>query len=198
MSMMKSLAVAACVTLAAGPALAGAAANPGDLKVQTTRLLEHWSKKASGQLPTDVLDSFDYETFTTAAIEPHKAQFSAAQLAKFGEVFDALLRKTVHRQAGAALKDTRYTVAAAKVNGELATVEVKAHVPKDDLDTMVVFTWKKRGSQWRIVDLSIDGASLVRDYTNQFGRIIRKDGVDSLIAKLEKRLAGQTEESARL
>lgn len=175
------------------------AAGPPDLKGQTTKLLGQWTTKSNAtQLPTDVVDSFDYETFATAAIKPHAAQLSAAQMTKYKQAFEALLKKTVHRQAGSALADTKYTVAEPKVAGETATVDVSARMPKDDTQSSVVFTWHKTGDNWKIVDLSIDGGSLVRDYSNQFGRIIKRDGVDALIARLEKRLNGAAEESARL
>jgi phospholipid transport system substrate-binding protein len=193
-----SLLVAASL-LGATPAFAA------DLRAQTARLLEFWTGRTqtgkaipTEKLPADVVASFDYETFATAAIEPHKAQFSATQLQKYRQVFDQLLRKTVHRQAGAALGDTRYSVGAAQDKGDRSVVEVKAHIPKDDLDTTVQFVWAKKAEAFRIVDVVIDGSSLVKDYSNQFGRIIKKDGVGGLLAKLEKRLSGAGEESARL
>src|SRR5262249_55135872 len=150
-----------------------------------------WTTKShSGALPADVVNSFDYESFATEAIKPHAAQLSPAQNVKFHQIFEALLKKTVHRQAGSALADTKYTVADPKVTGDKATVDVSARTPKDDTTTSVVFTWHKKGDEWKISDLAIDGGSLVRDYSNQFGRIIKRDGVDALIARLEKRLAG--------
>jgi phospholipid transport system substrate-binding protein len=182
--------------LAAVPAFAAGAA---DLKVQTTKLLGQWTTKSgSSQLPPDVVDSFDYATFANEAIKPHASHLSATQMTKYKQVFEALLKKTVHRQAGSALADTKYTVAEPKINGDTATVDVTARMPKDDTTSNVVFTWHKTGDSWKIVDLAIDGGSLVRDYSNQFGRIIKRDGVDALISRLEKRLNGANEESARL
>ena len=37
-------------------------------------------------------------------------------------------------------------------------------------------------------DLSFDGSSLVKDYENQFTRIIKKDGADALARKIQARL----------
>lgn len=188
--------VAALVVSAGAPAFA---ATTSDLKASTSRLLEQWtSKSGTSSLPADVVNSFDYETFATDAIKPHAAQLNATQMAKYHQVFEALLKKTVHKQAGTALADTKYTVAEPKVAGDKATVDVSARVPKDDTNTSVLFTWKKKGDDWKIGDLSIDGGSLVRDYSNQFGKIIKRDGVDALIARLEKRLNGAAEESAKL
>ncbi len=182
--------------IAASPAFA---AGSGELKTQTSRLLQQWTAKSNaGALPADVVNSFDYASFATEAIKTHATQLNAQQTAKYHQVFEALLKKTVHRQAGSALADTKYTVGEAKIEGAKATVTVDAKMPKDDTQTSVVFTWTKKGDDWKIVDLSIDGGSLVRDYSNQFGRIIKRDGVDALIARLDKRLVGTNEESARL
>ena len=188
--------VVAFVVSAGAPAFA---ATTSDLKSSTSHLLEQWTTKHNtATLPADVVASFDYESFATEAIKPHAAQLNATQMAKYHQVFESLLKKTVHKQAGTALADTKYTVAEPKVAGDKATVDVSARVPKDETTTSVVFTWKKKGDDWKIVDLSIDGGSLVRDYSNQFGRIIKRDGVDALIARLDKRLNGAGEESARL
>ena len=198
--MKRPFTILASLVVALGVAASQAsAASTADLKSQTSRLLSQWTTKSNtGALPADVVDSFDYEAFATEAIKPHASQLNATQMAKYHQVFEALLKKTVHRQAGSALADTKYTVAEPKVAGDKATVAVDAKMPKDDTQTNVLFTWKKKGEDFKIVDLSIDGGSLIRDYSNQFGRIIKRDGVAALIARLDKRLSGTAEESARL
>ena len=41
----------------------------------------------------------------------------------------------------------------------------------------------------KLADLSFDGDSLVRDYQNQFSRIVTKDGAEGLLKKLDQRRA---------
>jgi len=41
--------------------------------------------------------------------------------------------------------------------------------------------------QWKVIDIAIDGVSLVGTYRGEFGSEIRKNGVDSLIRKLTER-----------
>ncbi|MCK5689855.1 ABC transporter substrate-binding protein, partial [Myxococcota bacterium] len=45
-------------------------------------------------------------------------------------------------------------------------------------------------------DVLFDGASLVKDYSNQFARLIKKNGVDGLIEKMKKRLKKEEESYA--
>ena len=53
--------------------------------------------------------------------------------------------------------------------------------------TLVHAVWFSAGL--RIVDVALDGASVSLDYENQFGRVLRKDGADALIGKMQARLA---------
>ena len=45
------------------------------------------------------------------------------------------------------------------------------------------------GGEWKVVDLVVDGVSLVSTYRGSFGSQIKKDGFDSLISKLTQRNA---------
>ena len=67
-------------------------------------------------------------------------------------------------------------------------VPVDAYIAEKDLDITTVFHWRKTAKGWRVVDVSFDGASLVKDYQNQFGRIIRKEGTDAFLNRLQARL----------
>ena len=43
------------------------------------------------------------------------------------------------------------------------------------------------GGNWKVIDIAIDGVSLVGTYRGEFGSEIRKNGLDSLIRKLTER-----------
>ena len=53
--------------------------------------------------------------------------------------------------------------------------------------TPVVYTLRREGAKYKIVDITIDGASTVESYRSSFGKIFDKDGVDGVIAKLHER-----------
>ncbi len=42
-------------------------------------------------------------------------------------------------------------------------------------------------SEWKVIDISVDGISLVRTYRGLFASEIRKNGLDSLISRLVER-----------
>ena len=52
--------------------------------------------------------------------------------------------------------------------------------------TEVSYAMRKEPEGWRIEDIVVDGVSTVANYRSSFARVIQKDGVEALIAKLEK------------
>lgn len=131
---------------------------------------------------------FDYPTLTAGAIEPHKNKLTPAQQTKVKESFTELIRLVSYPNSGTFLRDAKYTVKPGKKEGEKAQVVMHAEVPKEDFETDVAFVWEEQGGTYRIVDVRFDGSSMVRDYANQFGRIIEKEGSEGLVKKLETRL----------
>ena len=70
-----------------------------------------------------------------------------------------------------------------KVKGA-TLVTVFADIPSEELEVELIF--REQWQEPRVVDLSIDGSSLVTDYRNQFGLIIAKEGAKSLLEKIQK------------
>jgi phospholipid transport system substrate-binding protein len=142
-----------------------------------------------------LLDTFlDFDRLTSDAIAPHKASLSEEQLQHYKQSFRELIRLVAYPDSGAFLKRAKITVSPPKLNGATASVTMDAKVPAEDIETKVAFTWSKNGETWRVTDVSFDGASLVKDYQNQFGRIIGKEKATGFMALLEKRLTKEQKE----
>jgi phospholipid transport system substrate-binding protein len=65
-------------------------------------------------------------------------------------------------------------------------VNVPTRVVVKGEPTDITYAMKHGKDGWRIVDIIIDGVSTVANYRNSFNRIITKEGVESLIARLER------------
>ena len=50
------------------------------------------------------------------------------------------------------------------------------------------------GADWRVYDIITDGVSLVKNYRRQFRRIIRDEGWDGLIDRMQKKLETDDDE----
>ncbi len=147
------------------------------------------AERAANEAVFKKLDEyFDYATLTSEPLAPHQAKVSEAQRAKIQPLFQELIRLVAFPKSGSFLKEAKLTVKAGKQQGDAAEVEMHASLAKEDFETTVIFRWQEKAGFLRIVDVSFDGSSLVKDYKNQFGRIIDKDGAEGLIKKMSTRL----------
>lgn len=138
---------------------------------------------------------FDYQRLVDDPMAPHVAQLDAAQLQRYRQLFRELIRTVAYPDAGGFFRDAVWTLREKPRGGGRVDVQMAAHVPRKDLDTNVTFHWEPRdGGPLLLVDVSFDGDSIVADYRNQFGRILKKEGPAGLLSRLEKRL---TDERAR-
>lgn len=130
---------------------------------------------------------FDRDEMLKRALGPHAAKLNPSQRAQFDRDFWWLLRRTAFPDSGAFFTRATHAVKRAAVQGAQVDVTVFASVPADDLETEITMHWA--GEPLRLVDTSFDGASLTKDYQNQFGRILAKQGPAGLIEVLAKRRA---------
>jgi ABC-type transporter MlaC component len=156
------------------PAADGVAVSPEDREA---------NKKAFAALDQHI----DFDAITTAAIAPHKGKLNATQMKHYKEVFTELIRQVSYPRSGRLLARAQVKVGTPKGND----VPVQLRVPDEDVEVNVTFHWAKD----KLVDASFDGASLVKDYQNQFGRILEKEGAAGLLAKLDKRLEAERKTS---
>ena len=189
-------------TLVACLAVAAHAATPGDAatdpRTRTEALLAAFQRVKAppeGERPSDAdskanaavfaeLDGFiDRPTLTGEPIAPHRARLTDAQLQRFGDLFWQVLRMVAYPDSGAFLRKAKWSLRPARG----MDVALHARLEEEDFETDVVFHWKAFPDGLRLVDVSFDGASLVKDYQNQFGRILAKDGALGLLVKLEAR-----------
>ncbi len=136
----------------------------------------------------DVDTYFDLKGFSASAIAPHKAKFNTKQLQSFHETFMQLLRIVAYPKSGAFMKDAKPTIKNVEPQNKNVAVMVRGYSAADDFESHTTFVWSKQ-KMWRIADVQFDGASLLQDYRNQFGRIVEKEGADGLLKKLQDRLA---------
>jgi ABC-type transporter MlaC component len=127
------------------------------------------------------------EVISSTPITPHQAAFKPEQLETFKTLFWQTLRLVAYPDSGQFFEDAKYTLAAPVQSGLRFDIKMHAELEEQDIETDVVFHWQAINGTLRVVDVSFDGASLMTDYTNQFGRIIKKKGAAGLMAILQKK-----------
>lgn len=146
--------------------------------------------KTEGEKSYSVIDRFiNYDQLTQETIKPHIKSFNDAQIALFKPLLEDLIRLISYPQSGDFYTDSSYTYQSPIIDKNKAYVGMELIFEKEDLEMELGYFWRKFGDEWQLVDLSFDEDSLVKDYQNQFGRLIAKDGVDNLIKKLQDKVA---------
>ena len=135
------------------------------------------------------LDTFiDFEQLTHGPVAPHTKSLSKKQIKTIKTLFRDAIRTIAYPKTGGFLQKAELTWGSETVTGKKASVDLSLWVESEDLETDITFHWFQTPKGWKIIDMSFDGASLVKDYQNQFGKIIGKDGAAALVQKLKTRL----------
>jgi ABC-type transporter MlaC component len=158
--------------------------------------LSEADKAANAALYKELDGYFDYDRLSTEPIAPNKKAFTAAQIASFRKTFNDLIRLVAYPRSSTFVRQAKVTVKKGKAQGKRAEVVMHAALPEKDIETDVGFFWEEQDGAWRIVDVSFDGTSIIKDYQNQFTRIIKKDGVDGLLKKVSERLENERKDAS--
>lgn len=133
---------------------------------------------------------FDYDRLTSVPLAGIEGRFTPAQKAEFETRFRELIRGLSFGDAGGFFRRAKLTYGPVREQDGAAVVPIDAFDPENDVDTTIEFHWARTGSgPLRIVDASFDGTSLVKDYRNQFSRIVEKEGAAGLLERMAKRRA---------
>ena len=88
---------------------------------------------------------------------------------------------TVYKNAQINIKGTR-----AGNDADEQTVRTEVSLPGQK-PIPLDFNFEKNGNEWKVYDINVDGISFINNHRNQFGAVIRKDGIDGLIKQLAAR-----------
>ncbi|MCP2040367.1 phospholipid transport system substrate-binding protein [Neisseria sp. HSC-16F19] len=127
---------------------------------------------------------FDFERLTARAVGAPWRQATAAQKQALSAEFKTLLIRT-YSGTMMSFKNAKVNVRDnAQVKGK--DVVVRAEVtPPGGKAVMMDYTLNKGAKNYRVVDVAVEGQSLVTAYRGQFGQIIQQKGFDGLIADLK-------------
>lgn len=137
---------------------------------------------------------FDFPTISKLVLARYWKRFDAAQREAFQKEFKSFLA----RRYGDKLDQYEHETVA--ITGERAekrgdvTVATQIKSPKANAPILVDYRMRKTGGEWRVIDVKIEGISLVSNYRDQFHEVLSNGGPDKLLAQLrERNAAGATE-----
>lgn len=183
-----------------GPAAQAAEAGPGTAAVRRANdtiaaLLRKKAapgspeeQKLAAQVTASVRDFLDIELLGQRALQDHWARLDKAVQSEFMSLLRALIEANYIKGLRANLSyQVEYT--GEEVRGEQRVVKtlIKTRRRGRPYTLPIDYVLVQSGGRWRAYDVITDGVGLVDNYRAQFNKIIAKEGVDGLLARMRKK-----------
>lgn len=131
-----------------------------------------------------VIPHFDFISMSKWVLGKNWKSADEAQRTKFVEQFKTLLVRTYARAlleySG---QEVKYFPVEQKPESNLAVVKTEL-TSAGSQPFPVAYRMHQQNEEWKVVDVAVDGVSLVSTYRGSFASQIKKEGFDSLIQKL--------------
>ena len=146
-------------------------------------------EKVHQQITHELRGLMDIGFLAERALVDHWAKMTAAQRTQVQDTLRAIIEKNYLSQLRGNL-DYSTEYAGEEKQGDDVLVKTVIHAKKNGRPTRILVDYKLRpeGEQWRIWDIITEEVSVLANYRGQFNKVIAKDGVEGLIAKMKTKL----------
>jgi len=133
---------------------------------------------------------FDFATMSKLVLAKYWKRFDPAQREEFLKEFKDFL---AHRYGD---RIDRYEQEKVEIVGERsakggdAIIQTRIDRPRAEA-ILVDYRLRSREGTWRVIDVKIEGISLVSNYRDQFHEVLSRGGPDKLLTQLRERNAGR-------
>jgi phospholipid transport system substrate-binding protein len=131
---------------------------------------------------------FDFGEIARRSLGRYWQPLSEAQRTEFVGLFSDLLERSyiskIELYGG-----EKIIYSGERVDGDLAIVSTKI-ITKNGTEVPIDYRLFRRGDNWKVYDVNIEGISLVSNYRTQFNKIIQSNGFNTLVERMK---AKQTE-----
>lgn len=137
-----------------------------------------------------LLDNFfDFDRLTKDALATNYDDLTEDEFKELKALVRALVTKNYKKNIE---KTRNYQVTFLADNAEGSGRKVRTKVQKRgsaDAPVEINYVLHQVNGAWMVYDVETDGSSMLRNYKNQFSKVIRRDGFPALLRKLERKLA---------
>ena len=134
---------------------------------------------------------FDFNRMTALAVGKHWKQATPEQKTALSDEFRTLLTRT-YFSTMLRYRDAKLSVKPDVLlanEGKEATVKSDVVVGNAQQPVQIDYVLYNTDEGWKVFNVSVEGASLVTVYRNQFGEEISKGGLDGLVLSLQNKNA---------
>jgi len=137
---------------------------------------------------------FDWETMSRLVLRRAWKKFDAGQRQAFLEAFrDYLAANYGHRLDRYDQQDVKILGARVEPRGD---VTVKTRIIGGSADDVEMdYRMRERNGEWRVIDVKIEGVSLISNFRAQFSEVLSHGGPDEVLRRLREKTAEMARES---
>lgn len=148
------------------------------------------SKSLTGQPRRDTLSRlirarFDFTIMSQRTLGKYWKEASPQEQARFVTLFSDLLEANYLGRIEA-YSDETVNYLGERVDGDMAEVDTSIHSGNIDIPTSYRLVLKN--GQWFVYDVIIEDVSLIKNYRNSYGEIVRREGYAALFARMEEKI----------
>jgi phospholipid transport system substrate-binding protein len=159
------------------------------LKDNTLDRDARWSK-----ISALIYEGFDFRSMSQSVLSTHWERATDEERKKFTEFFSQYIEAT-YRDKIEAYTDQEIVYKDEVIRGDRGVVETI--IIAGGTEIPVSYKLKKNENSWYAYDVVIEGVSLVANYRSTFAAIVKNEGMQGLMADIQRRIEKYKQESAK-
>jgi phospholipid transport system substrate-binding protein len=137
------------------------------------------------QMSTVINKRFDFRAMSQRTLATNWKKTTDEEKQQFVALFSQLIENSYVGKIEA-YTDEKVEYPGEKVKGRKAVVETL--IITSSADVPVNYKVYQKGDQWLVYDVIIEGVSLISNYRSSYQEIMKKEGFDGLIAKMQAKI----------
>src|SRR5438128_6130028 len=156
--------------------------------IKSARQLAAGDKQKALKLAEEkVLPHIDFEEATRLAVGRAWAQATPEQRKRLVEEFRRMLVRTYSNAISAYEGQTMQVLPVRMKPGDTEVTVHNRYIRAGGKPLPVDYQMHKTSQGWKIYDITVEGVSLVLTYRSEFDAIVKQEGIDGLIKRLEEK-----------
>jgi len=135
-----------------------------------------------------LLPQFDSPEIAKRTLGPYWRDRTDAQRKEFTQLLIQLIEKTYSGALDRYNSDVQFFYDQERVDGDFAEVDTRIFDPAQNKTFSINCHLHKVDGKWLIYDIVAENVSLVRNYRNQFNRILSKSSYEDLVQTIQAKL----------
>jgi phospholipid transport system substrate-binding protein len=135
-----------------------------------------------------VLPRVDVQEISKRCLGSQWNALTEDQRQEFVQLFVELVKRSYQSTLEHQTKDAQFSFDQEHIEGDTAEVDTRILAPSQEKPLTINYRLHQLEGKWQIYDIVAENVSLVRNYHNQFDRILRESSYEGLVQTLRKKI----------